>query len=163
MAANSSTCWTQSAAKKWKKSPGPPISCAIASDFQKCSSAGRWNERRKAFRRTGFSLSAFALACQESKPDRLKPVLLLSPKQAHNLCMNQKVLAEKICATLRRHGHQAFLVGGCVRDLLLGREPADYDVCTDARPDRVLELFPRSLTVGARFGVILVVEEMTQV
>ena len=72
-------------------------------------------------------------------------------------------LAEKICDTLRRHGHQAFLVGGCVRDLLLGREPADYDVCTDARPDRVLELFPRSLTVGAKFGVILVVEETTQV
>jgi poly(A) polymerase len=77
--------------------------------------------------------------------------------------MNQKALAEKICDRLRRHSHQAFLVGGCVRDLLLEREPADYDVCTDARPDRVLELFPRSLTVGARFGVILVVEEAAQV
>ena len=41
---------------------------------------------------------------------------------------------------------------------MLGREPADYDVCTDARPERVQELFPRSLAVGAKFGVILVVE-----
>jgi tRNA nucleotidyltransferase/poly(A) polymerase len=54
-------------------------------------------------------------------------------------------------------------VGGCVRDLVLGREPADYDVCTDARPERVQELFPRSLAVGAKFGVILVVDAGVQV
>jgi poly(A) polymerase len=77
--------------------------------------------------------------------------------------MTPRELAEQICATLRRHGHQAYLVGGCVRDLILGREPADYDVATDARPERVQELFPHSLSVGARFGVILVVEEKTQV
>jgi poly(A) polymerase len=77
--------------------------------------------------------------------------------------MTPRQLAEQICATLRRQGHQAFFVGGCVRDLELGREPADYDVCTDARPERVQELFPRSLAVGAKFGVILVVEEEVQV
>ena len=77
--------------------------------------------------------------------------------------MTPRELAEQICATLRRHGHQAYFVGGCVRDLELGREPADYDVCTDARPDRVQELFPRSLAVGAKFGVILVVDEAAQV
>jgi poly(A) polymerase len=77
--------------------------------------------------------------------------------------MTPRELAEQICATLRRHGYQAYLVGGCVRDLELGREPADYDVCTDARPERVQELFPRSLSVGAKFGVILVVEDATQV
>ena len=54
-------------------------------------------------------------------------------------------------------------MGGCVRDLVLGREPADYDVCTDARPERVQELFPHSLAVGAKFGVILVVEDGVQV
>ena len=75
--------------------------------------------------------------------------------------MTPRELAEQICATLRHHGNQAYFVGGCVRDLELGREPADYDVCTDARPDRVQELFPRSLAVGAKFGVILVVEEGT--
>jgi poly(A) polymerase len=77
--------------------------------------------------------------------------------------MNPRELAEQICATLRSKGHQAYLVGGCVRDLILGREPADYDVATDARPERVLELFPHSLTVGAKFGVILVIEDGIQV
>jgi poly(A) polymerase len=77
--------------------------------------------------------------------------------------MTPRELAERICATLRRSGHQAYLVGGCVRDLILGREPADYDVATDARPERVQELFPRSLSVGAKFGVILVVDDEAQV
>ena len=70
--------------------------------------------------------------------------------------MNPRALANAICETLEQHGHRAFLVGGCVRDLLLGREPADYDVATDATPDRVSQLFPDSIAVGARFGVILV-------
>jgi poly(A) polymerase len=65
-------------------------------------------------------------------------------------------LANSICETLRRNGHQALLCGGCVRDLLLGREPADYDVTTDATPDRVMTLFPESVAVGAQFGVILI-------
>ena len=63
--------------------------------------------------------------------------------------------------TLKAAGHQAYFVGGCVRDILLGREPADYDVATDAPPDRVRELFsPLSavLEVGAKFGVMLVVD-----
>ncbi len=77
--------------------------------------------------------------------------------------MTSRQLAEQICATLRGRGHQAYFVGGCVRDLVLGREPADYDVCTDARPERVQELFPRSLSVGAKFGVILVVDDGVQV
>ena len=77
--------------------------------------------------------------------------------------MTARELAENIYATLRSNGHQAYLVGGCVRDLVLGREPTDYDVATDARPERVQELFPRSLSVGAKFGVILVVEEGIQV
>jgi poly(A) polymerase len=65
-------------------------------------------------------------------------------------------LANSICNTLIRKGHQAFLVGGCVRDLLLGREPADYDVSTDATPERVMALFPDAVAVGAQFGVIIV-------
>src|SRR5262249_43649230 len=70
--------------------------------------------------------------------------------------MNAHELANSICATLARQGHQALLVGGCVRDLWLGREPADYDVTTDATPEEVLDLFPEGVAVGARFGVILV-------
>jgi len=65
-------------------------------------------------------------------------------------------MANSICDTLRRSGHQALLVGGCVRDLLLGREPADYDVTTDATPEQVVSLFPESIAVGAQFGVILI-------
>jgi poly(A) polymerase len=72
--------------------------------------------------------------------------------------MNAREFAERICRTLRGAGHQAYLVGGCVRDILLEREPADYDVATDATPDRVQQLFPHSLAVGAKFGVIVVLE-----
>jgi poly(A) polymerase len=67
--------------------------------------------------------------------------------------------AENICQRLRDSGYQAYLVGGCVRDILLGREPADYDVSTDATPDRVQQLFPHSIAVGAQFGVIVVLED----
>jgi len=61
-----------------------------------------------------------------------------------------------VIATLRDAGHEAYLAGGCVRDLLLGREPHDYDVATSATPDVVLDLFPRTFAVGAHFGVVLV-------
>jgi len=71
-----------------------------------------------------------------------------------------RALAERVCRTLRDAGHQAYFVGGCVRDILLGREPADYDVATDATPDRVQQLFPRSVAVGAQFGVIVVIEDL---
>ncbi len=64
--------------------------------------------------------------------------------------------ATEIVRTLRQKGYQAHLVGGCVRDLLLGREPDDYDVATDATPDEVMCIFPRTWAVGAQFGVVLV-------
>lgn len=84
-------------------------------------------------------------------------------RQAHNRRMTPRELAADICHKLHAAGFQAYLVGGCVRDLLLGREPEDYDVATDAHPARVQELFPSSVDVGARFGVILVVEDSAQV
>ncbi len=74
----------------------------------------------------------------------------------HNRIVNSRELANSICRTLERDGHQALLVGGCVRDILLGREPADFDVTTDATPDRVQKLFPGSLGIGVKFGVVLV-------
>lgn len=67
-------------------------------------------------------------------------------------------LALNIVRKLRNAGFEALLVGGCVRDLILGRHPDDYDVATSARPDQVSALFPRSVQIGARFGVILVVD-----
>ena len=67
--------------------------------------------------------------------------------------------ALRIIAALRAAGHESYLAGGCVRDLLLGREPSDYDVATSATPDIVLNLFPRTFAVGAHFGVVLVAED----
>jgi putative nucleotidyltransferase with HDIG domain len=67
------------------------------------------------------------------------------------------VLALDTISNLRRHGHLAFLVGGCVRDRLLGTEPKDYDIATSASPAEIAELFPRAQFVGAHFGVSLVV------
>lgn len=64
--------------------------------------------------------------------------------------------AEEIVRTLRQHGHQAYFAGGCVRDILLNREPADYDVATDATPQRVMQVFPQTYAVGEQFGVVLV-------
>jgi poly(A) polymerase len=61
-----------------------------------------------------------------------------------------------IIRTLRERGFQAYLCGGCVRDLLLKREPADYDITTDATPPEVMRIFPETYAVGAQFGVVLV-------
>jgi poly(A) polymerase len=70
--------------------------------------------------------------------------------------VNAKDFSTSIARTLRKSGFQAYLVGGCVRDLLLGREPKDYDVATDATPDQVMNLFPETYAVGVQFGVVLV-------
>jgi poly(A) polymerase len=70
--------------------------------------------------------------------------------------MHQFDAALRIVGKLRAAGFEAYLAGGCVRDLLLGREPMDYDVATSATPDVVLRLFPRTFAVGAHFGVVLV-------
>ena len=67
-----------------------------------------------------------------------------------------KEFAISIVHTLRQNRFQAYLVGGCVRDLLLGREPKDYDVATNATPQQVMRIFPETYAVGAQFGVVLV-------
>jgi len=68
----------------------------------------------------------------------------------------REALALEIIHTLQTLEHQAYLVGGCVRDRLLGIPPKDFDVSTDATPDQIAAYFPGSLQVGAHFGVILV-------
>jgi len=77
--------------------------------------------------------------------------------------MESEALARAVIAKLRGAGHQAYLVGGSVRDLLLGTKPNDFDVSTDARPERIMELFPKSGQVGAHFGVVLVRDGFAQV
>jgi len=67
--------------------------------------------------------------------------------------------------TLQRHGYAAFVVGGAVRDLLLGRKPKDFDLATDATPEQVRELFRRSRVIGRRFRLVHVLcgPEMVEV
>ncbi len=64
--------------------------------------------------------------------------------------------AKSIVEKLRRHGFEAYFAGGCVRDLLLRREPKDYDVSTNATPRQVMDIFPDTYAVGVQFGVVLV-------
>jgi poly(A) polymerase len=64
--------------------------------------------------------------------------------------------AKSITSTLKSAGHTCYFAGGCVRDQLLGIEPKDYDIATSAKPNEVLELFPKADAIGAHFGVILV-------
>lgn len=68
----------------------------------------------------------------------------------------RRAWAVEIIRALRAQGHIAYLAGGCVRDELLGLFPKDFDIATDATPDRVHQLFPRSELVGAAFGVVIV-------
>jgi poly(A) polymerase len=67
-----------------------------------------------------------------------------------------KEFSTSIVQTLRQRGFKAYLVGGCVRDLLLERQPKDYDVATSATPEQVMRIFPETYAVGAQFGVVLV-------
>jgi poly(A) polymerase len=69
-----------------------------------------------------------------------------------------KTLAKEIVIRLQAAGFAAFWVGGCVRDFLLGRDPQDFDIATDAKPEQVEKLFPKTIPVGKKFGVIIVVE-----
>ena len=62
--------------------------------------------------------------------------------------------AQKVCETLQQHGFAAYLVGGAVRDLLLVREPKDFDVATGARPEQVRGIFRRSRIIGRRFRLV---------
>src|SRR5262247_4478238 len=67
--------------------------------------------------------------------------------------------AHKVAARLRERGHIAYFAGGCVRDMVRGLPPKDYDIATDARPEVVQTLFPRTYAIGAHFGVIIVLED----
>src|SRR5438105_5491715 len=62
-----------------------------------------------------------------------------------------------IIRELRGLGHEAYLVGGCVRDMVMKIEPADYDIATSAKPEEIVKMFPRTESIGAQFGVILVI------
>src|SRR5208282_5012343 len=134
-----SACSMPTKKRSSSASRAPPIASATASASPSSSSAPPSvppRKTRRAFR------SVASLEAANDFP--------------HNRRMTPRELAAKICRTLREAGHQAFLVGGCVRDLELGREPTDYDISTDARPEQIHDLFPLVIGVGAKFGVMLV-------
>ncbi|MGH9344666.1 MAG: CCA tRNA nucleotidyltransferase, partial [Terriglobia bacterium] len=69
---------------------------------------------------------------------------------------SKREAATQVLTRLREAGYQAYFVGGCVRDLVMGRVPKDYDVTSEARPEEVQALFPESVMVGAQFGVVVI-------
>jgi poly(A) polymerase len=80
----------------------------------------------------------------------------------HFVNSSPRATAAKIVARLQGAGFAAFWVGGCVRDFLLGRAPQDFDIATDAKPEQVEELFRKTIPVGKKFGVLIVVENGIQ-
>ncbi len=76
----------------------------------------------------------------------------------HNLRREQMDLdAVKVIHRLNRHNHRAYLVGGCVRDMLLGKRPKDFDVATSATPEQVRRIFSNSRSIGRRFRIVHVI------
>ena len=75
--------------------------------------------------------------------------------------MSAKEIALSIVRRLRAAGYESYLAGGCVRDMLLNKEPQDYDITTSAKPGEIAKIFPDTIPVGAQFGVILVVVDGT--
>src|SRR5918999_1938049 len=70
--------------------------------------------------------------------------------------MSPKEAALTVVRRLRAEGYESYLAGGSVRDMLLGKEPQDYDITTSARPEEISRIFPDTIPVGAQFGVVLV-------
>src|SRR5215510_143420 len=77
------------------------------------------------------------------------------PRDKHGVARERiSPAAAKVCAVLREAGFSAYVVGGAVRDLLLGIAPKDFDVATDARPEQVKPLFRRAFIIGRRFRLV---------
>lgn len=77
--------------------------------------------------------------------------------------MTNRQAAIQIIRTLRKAGFEGLLAGGCVRDMLLGKKPKDHDVVTSAKPAEICKIFSRTIKVGAKFGVIIVLMDSQQV
>lgn len=73
--------------------------------------------------------------------------------------MTIKQTAIEIVKTLQKHGYKAFFAGGCVRDMIMGKESEDYDIATSALPQDIINLFEKTIPVGVQFGVVIVVKD----
>src|SRR5712672_4808316 len=81
--------------------------------------------------------------------------MLQVPRERHGLSRDAiSPAAAKVCAVLRDAGYSGYVVGGAVRDLLLGIVPKDFDIATDARPEQIKPLFRRAFIIGRRFRLV---------
>jgi poly(A) polymerase len=81
-------------------------------------------------------------------------LILLNENKMEN---DKRQNAEEIVRLLKQSGYEAYFVGGCVRDFILGHVSSDYDIVTSALPDQVIALFPKTINIGAKFGVVAVI------
>ncbi len=81
------------------------------------------------------------------------------PEEQDKKLKNNRSNADEIARRLQQSGYEAYFVGGCVRDFILEKDSSDYDIVTSALPNQVIELFPHTVTIGAKFGVVAVVME----
>src|SRR5678810_891145 len=87
--------------------------------------------------------------------DSSSDAALRVPREKHGLAREAiSPAAAKVCTVLREAGFSSYVVGGAVRDLLLGIPPKDFDIATDARPEQIKPLFRRALVIGRRFRLV---------
>lgn len=92
---------------------------------------------------------------QTAKGSAVKAELKIIPREKHNISREHiSEAALKVLYTLKKHNYAAFLVGGGVRDLLLGLRPKDFDVATDATPEELTKLFRNAMIIGRRFRIV---------
>lgn len=121
------------------------------------------NSRRKPRRKRGrrdpvsYTVEGDAEAGDETPPSSRSPRAPTPPPERTPVDIDLSRIdpdAAKVVQRLVRHGHEGYLVGGCVRDLLLGKSPKDFDVATSARPEAVRQLFRNSRIIGRRFRLV---------
>ena len=84
---------------------------------------------------------------------------LIKNSQTENVLIEIPKQVEFIISRLQQHGYEAYAVGGCVRDALLGRKPNDWDITTSARPEQVKDVFKRTIDTGIQHGTVTVMED----
>ena len=108
------------------------------------------NQGNKAI--LNFFKKIIGSAKKQPRPEKVAPQVRVYSRSEHTISRSQiSENALKVLYRLQKEGYEAYLVGGCVRDLLLGREPKDFDVATDADPDEVRKVFRNCRLIGRRF------------
>jgi len=99
---------------------------------------------------------------KKARPGHHEPAVI--PVSTHGITRDRiSTGSRRVCETLQENGHKAYVVGGAVRDLLIGAEPKDFDVATDATPEEVRRAFRRSRIIGRRFQIVHVMMGQEQI